>query len=530
MRFRDPVPEIVRLETLALDIKQGAIRLPKFQRPFVWQKPDMLKLLDSIYRGYPIGSILVWNSSQMLNSEKEIAGITVNVEDRTVSPANFLLDGQQRLTTICGALYWDGSEERAMWNIGFDLDKEAFIHIKDQNAANIFPLNKLIETSDFIRQCMRYESHPDGKKYYELSEKLLRTFKDYKIAVVKLGDMTIEEVAPIFERINSTGRRLTMVDLMMAATWSDYFDLSVAISEIKKACSDVGFSDVPEGIVLRSVAASAGLGINKADIQKLRELKADKLQQAVGAAKEALVKALSFVRDEFNIRDFGYVPYALQINLLAEFFRISGDANNDGFAELRRWFWFTSATRHFGGANTGQISRELARFRGFAGGRDRFLFDRVNIDISPLLFDKFNLRNASSTVFSLLLNLMSPKKTLDGREIDDGHLKIKQGKFFGVFSPSLELFDKNVSRVIHPYIGEEITDVGVDAADFSRHLLDAGSIDARRAGDAEKYVSARGEILRQLLSKLTECEVIFSPQGGGMPLGEEEIGDPELIE
>ncbi|MCR6650948.1 MAG: DUF262 domain-containing protein [Cellvibrionaceae bacterium] len=81
MQIKDPVPEIMRLEQLALQIKEGAIRLPRFQRPFVWQRSDMLKLLDSIYKGYPIGSVLIWNSSQRLNSEKNIAGITVNLAD-----------------------------------------------------------------------------------------------------------------------------------------------------------------------------------------------------------------------------------------------------------------------------------------------------------------------------------------------------------------------------------------------------------------------------------------------------------------
>ena len=63
-------------------------------------------------------------------------------------------------------------------------------------------MNKLINTSDFILQCRKFENHPKNETYFKNAEKLLRSIKDYKIAVVKIGDMTINEVAPIFERIN----------------------------------------------------------------------------------------------------------------------------------------------------------------------------------------------------------------------------------------------------------------------------------------------------------------------------------------
>jgi len=53
-KYRDPKPDILRIEELVRKVKSGDIKLPKFQRPFVWNKKDVLKLLDSIYNGYPI--------------------------------------------------------------------------------------------------------------------------------------------------------------------------------------------------------------------------------------------------------------------------------------------------------------------------------------------------------------------------------------------------------------------------------------------------------------------------------------------
>lgn len=106
---------------------------------------------------------------------------------------------------------------------------------------------------------MKLEHHDSGKRYLDTAERLLQSIKDYKIAVVRIGDMSLGEVAPIFERINSTGRKLTMVDLMMAATFSEGFDLARAIAEIKSKCDSINFGGLSDTIILRSISAAAGL-------------------------------------------------------------------------------------------------------------------------------------------------------------------------------------------------------------------------------------------------------------------------------
>jgi Protein of unknown function DUF262 len=65
----------------------------------------MLMLLDSIAKGYPIGSILLWQTRQELHSERRIADLEVDLP-RPDYPVNYLLDGQQRLSIICGAMFW----------------------------------------------------------------------------------------------------------------------------------------------------------------------------------------------------------------------------------------------------------------------------------------------------------------------------------------------------------------------------------------------------------------------------------------
>lgn len=512
MQTKDPKPEIMRLEELALLVKAGDIKLPRFQRPFVWKEADMLKLLDSIYKGYPIGSILIWNSSAKLTSERSISGLEVNTSDNAFFPTNYLLDGQQRLTTLCGALFWNGIDTGSIWNIHFDLNEEVFVHPKELNLVNLFPLNKLINTSDFIRQCMKFEHHPKRDQYFSVAERLLKSIKDYKIAVVKIGDMTIEEVAPIFERINSTGRKLTIVDLMMAATWSDGFDLTTEIQKIRNGCHEIGFDDIGDPVILRSIAASAELGINKDDIQKLRTKNASELAIAAQTAKNSIIRALKFLQEEAGIKDYSYVPYGFQLTYISEYFRIIPTPTIENIKHLSQWFWYTSATRYFAASsNTGQVSKDLALIRSFALGKRARLFDEEEIDISRLLFDRFNLRNATSTTFAALLNYLSPTETLDGLALDGGHLKVKSNKFFGSFSPKNCNLDKlNISKIIYPYPQSPITIFeDIEEKPLDQHMLNNSCINFARREMVIEYINERALLISHRISLLTGCPTTY---------------------
>ena len=223
-----PEPSIARIAELAGRILSGDILLPKFQRDFVWDKSQILGLLDSIARGYPIGSVLLWRSREQLRSERNIADLQIAPTQQDY-PVNYLLDGQQRLSTICGALYWKGTDVSSRWNVAYDLREQKFLHldtISDPPTHQI-RLNRLADPSAFFKQVSSLDNldAPDIPLLKQNADDLFNRFSDYKIATVTLLEMSVEAVAPIFERINSKGTPLTIVDLMRAATWSEDFDL-----------------------------------------------------------------------------------------------------------------------------------------------------------------------------------------------------------------------------------------------------------------------------------------------------------------
>ena len=87
------------IRDLVTDIATGETKIPQFQRKFVWKHPQALDLLDSILKNYPVGSLLLWRTSKKLATERNIGDFKLPSTEE-LSPTNYVLDGQQRLTVI----------------------------------------------------------------------------------------------------------------------------------------------------------------------------------------------------------------------------------------------------------------------------------------------------------------------------------------------------------------------------------------------------------------------------------------------
>lgn len=161
---RDPKPTPERILQLASRVLQGDIILPEFQRPFVWKPRQVLDLMDSVYRNYPIGSLLVWESRQQLASKRSIADLEIAERSETY-PVNYLLDGQQRLSAICGVLYWKPGKLNSVWNVVFDLKTGRFSHVdQDELPLHLVPLRRMADAPEFYRRLGPIDDGHEGPR------------------------------------------------------------------------------------------------------------------------------------------------------------------------------------------------------------------------------------------------------------------------------------------------------------------------------------------------------------------------------
>lgn len=444
---RDPQPSVDRIDDLARRILTGDILLPKFQREFVWDKSQILALLDSIARGFPIGSVLLWQSRQELRSENRIADLPINLP-RPDYPVNYLLDGQQRLSAVCGSMFWrPGADPNSRWNIAYDLRTRKFFHLEtlDDPPPHQIRVNKLSDASAFFRHVASLDTLSSGDKdlLKTNADELFKRFKDYKIASVTLGDMLLKDVAPIFERINSTGTTLTIVDLMRAATWSPDFDLVDSIDTIREALDEKGFGNIDRKVVLRNLSAACDGGFSVESIDMLRGHDAARLKTAADEISEAYKRAVDFLATHIGVPNGDVIPYVNQLVLLVEVFRKVPTPNAGQLRSIVRWFWRTSLSGHFGGWNTGMMADDHA-------GVSLFVTTGAEIPVStPLpgsdlwLTKQFRGNNAHAKLLAIILAHHHPFDLLTGLRIDtDKALAWTNSKEFHHFFPDAYLRTK----------------------------------------------------------------------------------------
>jgi hypothetical protein len=413
---KDPKPTAERIEQLANRVLLGDIILPEFQRPFVWKRKQILELLDSIYRNYPIGSALLWESRQELASKRSIADLEVGERSKNY-PVNYLLDGQQRLSTICGVLHWEPGDPKSVWNVIFDLKTEKFSHIDHAEAlpAHQIPIRRLSDPADYFRKI----SVIDDTDLRSVADLLFNRFKDYQLPLVTLGDMSINDVAPVFERINSTGTRLTIYDLMRAATWSPDFDLGKTIESIKTSLEEKKFHSFENKTFLRCLGAASGSDFSSGSIDSLRHLDPDTLHKCAEQIKSASQLAVDFLSTEIKAPRAEALPYANQFAVLVEFFRVLPHPSSNQLDELKRWFWLTTLSGYFSGWDSGQMATDAKSIREFADGKAACIDVSASVPNSSLWNIKpFRTNSAISKMIALMFATKTPLDLLTGQVID----------------------------------------------------------------------------------------------------------------
>lgn len=551
---RDPQPNVDRIDGLASRILSGDILLPKFQRSFVWERPQILSLLDSVARGYPIGSVLLWQSRQELRSENRIADLEIAVP-RPDYPVNYLLDGQQRLSTICGAMHWHGSDAKSRWNLAYDLRTQQFLHLDslDDPPLHQIRLNKIPDPSKFFGQVAALDS-PDSEELRARANALFNRIKDYKIATVTLGDMSIEDVAPIFERINSTGTSLTIVDLMRGATWSPEFDLVDTIDALLSAVSSKDFGTIDKKVVLRDLSAAAGGGFSTDSIDGLRRMKPNDLKAAAEATKAAYLRTVDFLATQKRIPSAQIVPYSNQLTVLAEIFRRLPSPTAAQYSAIGKWFWRTAVTGYFSGWNTGMMASDLAAVTDFASGK----VSEIAADVTPPRPDiwttrQFRSNNAHAKLLAIILAHREPVDFLTGQRIDTANaLSWANQKEFHHLFPRDYLENKGIARqrinslanivmltsesnkrISNRAPSDYLRDVVAAAADagvelqtwLERNLVSSEAFEAAKADNFELFLSLRARTIHSHVLELA-----------GWPVGAVEVpalhldqDDPEML-
>ena len=413
-------PEVVFIDELFEEITAGKLRIPRFQRPFVWKPEDMLDLFDSIYKGYPIGSLLLWESTEKIDSLETVGPLPIPNKEGSSRLSTYILDGQQRLATLYGGLRIPDDHPLTVnlkewrWWIWFDLNAKNFTHVKNGNPDPwLFPIRALSRTVDFLGQARKLEKQypKESATFIDAAEHLAQKIKNYKIAVIRIKEGSLDQSVEIFSRLNTLGQRMTPDQMVSALTYhkiSSKKSLAEYIDEILADLANYHFGNLSRMIVFRAIMAAADKEIHRSEWEDIaKDLKADKLSQAFQDAKTALQRAARFLYEELNVRGDKWLPYANQILLLSQFFHHRETPTKQQRQILTQWFWVYSWSGWLTSVNTTQLNKALKEMRDLAEN------ETTKLQVMPLeqiirpFPDRYDTR--SSRVRALLIFMFSLK-------------------------------------------------------------------------------------------------------------------------
>jgi Protein of unknown function DUF262 len=371
-------------------INRGELRLPELQRRYVWPATRVRDLLDSLYRGYPSGAILVWETPDDVPSRD----LAIEQHTSAFGGHKLLLDGQQRLTSLSVVLRGEPlrfkNRVRPV-DIAFNLDHPEgppteVVEVEDDEPAADALLDEDAETNGDLRSVQervqnrtfvvswralltdprwvkvsdifnpnirdwdllkKLVSSPDDPLYDRYSERLQRVRKigDYLYVMHVLErDLTYEEVAEIFVRVNSLGMKLRGSDLAMAqitARWQGSLD---KFEEFADECEKMWFSFDP-GLLVRTLVVFA---TGQSRFRTVTSISVPTLQESWEKAKEGIRFAINFLRTNAGVEDESLLSSPLLIIPIAvlavnQRFQLTKDDERT----LLHWFFVANATGHY---------------------------------------------------------------------------------------------------------------------------------------------------------------------------------------
>jgi hypothetical protein len=394
-------PEKRELGEIAQLVETGQLAIPLFQRDFVWTTKDIADLFESILRGYFIGSILLWT----VNGEPDlqidpIHGTGLSQSD--LRPRYLILDGQQRISSV---YYATNAPNLPLWNTTrpyvffIDLKKllmfeeltessNLVVHLARATAERrglmshegqfsrwYFPIFEFKDYNEwlddfeaFLRARVDSEQHEQlWQLKKRLRDYLKQVWERFEVPMIKLPqDMSLADVAKIFEKLNSTGIVLTVFDLLNARMVKHQIMLRHMWDEIRASGTFPlirAFSEDNDRFPVHVLQTLALIRDKQTKSEELLKLSPDGFQsdwnRACIAVERALKKAAS-MRDGFGVISSKWLPYSPMIPMLAFLLdRIETRTDKPAcISKVNMWYWCSIMTHAYSGSTDAQLTQD----------------------------------------------------------------------------------------------------------------------------------------------------------------------------
>jgi hypothetical protein len=395
------------------DFEKGNFRIPVFQRRYRWNDAKKrIDLFDSIIKGFPIGTILLWKPNEDIdfNPENEDRKIGSYLLEDPNENANYILDGFQRLSTIVGCLLNPNStnltRDDEEWQNNFNLIynfKNNRVEVGSKNTHNLdfykVPLYQLADTKEFYNiqtkfaQNTNLMNEDEIKEYISKFQEISYQIQDYMLPSIDIIGGDYDTANQMFVKVNTQGEKIDSIDTASAFTSTGNFRLGIQISDIVVYLEEKKFLNKKKKEafrlnIFRTIQSSFGslyLDSKATDVKTLSEK--PNFSEVVNQTLENCIKAVDFFKKYLMVLDLKFIPANLHYIFLVQYFNIKGELIGNDIEKLKLWFWQSSYTNCFTKYNPAKRKKAFDHFLDFCKGNNDnpFYWD----DEVKLIVDKF---------------------------------------------------------------------------------------------------------------------------------------------
>ena len=403
------------LNNVVVAVNKGQYRIPQFQREYVWKKSKVIELFDSIYKEYPIGSFFLWKAGREHN---QLFRHSVDLDIRPIQADDniaFILDGQQRITSLYVTLKGLTINETDYSRICFDVKEEKFTH-------------READGKRFIRVCDIW-----GDRALEVVEEIDKPFRPafrrcfeilrtYPVSIVEVSNQDLPAVCKIFQRINQSGKRLDRFDLISAMTFSPDFDLREKFKQdVLIKLEQKSFGEISPAIITQLMALlKKGACTENAEYS----LSTEDIKEIWKQSVDAVLLAADTLRKSVGVQNADYLPYDALLTLLAYYYASSGQRALDDkqLKWVQQWFWRASFSQHYGSGGATKIGRDKEMFDQLAAGNYPPFEPAMNLTAEILVNTKMTwTRSAVRNAFLCMLAHRNPVHLINNSRLDLVH-------------------------------------------------------------------------------------------------------------
>lgn len=398
---------------LVANIEKGYIQKPEMQREYVWKATRVRDLLDSLYRNYPSGTILLWET----DTDAPTSDFAISTEKNPTSRPLLLLDGQQRLTSLSSVirgtpiLVRDGKKLRQI-EILFNLehpdelvtlteiddapgntlqiideddieddDEEETLRDRFNQFTFIVSTPQLINAPTWVNVSEVFASHSDAeflKKagvsslddplYSKYSERLknLRQIREYSYRLDVLEPtLSYEEVTEIFIRVNSLGVKLRSSDLALAQITAKWRNSLVLFQEFQNQVHEERGLYFELGFFIKNLVISA---TGQSKFKTLGTLQKEELEAGWENAKRSITFALNFLNSNLKIDSLALLSSPFILHAIAYWGEFNKFKVSQKEAELmKRWALIANTKSSYSSSAETKLDADLLAIRSGEG-------------------------------------------------------------------------------------------------------------------------------------------------------------------